>query len=106
MMRHEKIHLSGKERGKRISSSDTTILKFGDIEVDRATFKTFDCHLCDKNFTRNDILKRHIRVKHPDSQEANYETRFTCEVCKKYFKTQNFLEMHMKAHQGINPHAW
>ena len=63
-------------------------------------FKGFECHHCQKNFTRQDQLKHHIRAVHEGKKNYN------CEECDESFLTKHFLNFHKyEVHGGPKPNT-
>ena len=58
-----------------------------------------DCHECEKSFSRNSSLKRHIETMHKGSKT------FICAVCDKPFSQKCHLTQHIETiHEGKRPH--
>ena len=53
--------------------------------------KRFTCDICNKKFTKKQIVKNHITRVHLG------EKRYSCEICKKGFDRSGFLQFHMKS---------
>ena len=51
------------------------------------------CKLCKKSFFR-ELLKKHMKISHPNYKISNKNIKVTCKVCKKSIK-RNFLAKHM-----------
>ena len=66
-----------------------------DHHLDTATH-SFTCDICDKEFTAERLLRKHITVTH---SEGNFE----CAICKKKMKNEHYLKSHMMIHTGELP---
>ena len=58
--------------------------------------KSFKCEHCDKMFTANRNLKRHIYIVHEGHKD------FQCAVCYQFFGFKQILERHMKKMHNID----
>ena len=58
--------------------------------------KPFECELCKKQFTKIEILKRHIKT-HMKEKE------FKCSYCTKTFDRRDVLNDHVRNHTGEKP---
>ena len=58
--------------------------------------KPFACELCKKQFTKIEILKRHIKT-HMKEKE------FKCSYCTKTFDRRDVLNDHVRNHTGEKP---
>lgn len=58
----------------------------------------FQCDICQREFHKALVLKRHMRV-HTD------ERPYACEVCAKAFKASGELVAHMRSHSDVRPYA-
>ena len=57
--------------------------------------KIFNCEICDKSLSSNEIRKKHISIVHGD------EKRFVCNVCSHSFGLKTELTIHTQNyHQG------
>ena len=107
------------EEGQTFSFEDS---KFGLIEVqeeeeemDSDATKPFECELCKKQFTKIEILKRHIKTHLKDkvcvrSLRSNLSTclvlllqEFKCTYCTKTFDRRDVLNDHVRNHTGEKP---
>ena len=50
----------------------------------------YKCEICDKEFNKNDELKKHIKNVHDIVNEHH------CNICQKRFKIQSKLTLHIK----------
>lgn len=57
--------------------------------------RNFTCYICDKKFTTNDILVKHVTA-HKDVWS------FKCDSCPRTFKSKDTLRIHKKKHLGKN----
>lgn len=57
----------------------------------------FSCHICGKQFHRNEHLTKHIRTHINDRP-------FECDLCRKTFGRKDKLKLHMNWHNGVKPH--
>jgi len=58
--------------------------------------KNFECELCNKKFTKIEILKRHIKTHLKDKE-------FKCTYCAKTFDRRDVLNDHIRNHTGEKP---
>lgn len=63
---------------------------------DGSLIKPFECELCKKQFTKIEILKRHIKT-HMKEKE------FKCSYCTKTFDRRDVLNDHVRNHTGEKP---
>lgn len=54
---------------------------------------SFKCHVCDKVFAENKILKRHLKIHNPNKPHS-------CHICLMKFAESSNLTKHMKKHTG------
>ena len=66
-----------------------------DHHMDTASH-SFSCGHCDKEFSSERQLRKHISVTHA-------EGAFECEVCQKKMKNEHYLKSHMLIHTGELP---
>ena len=66
-----------------------------DHHLDTASH-SFSCGLCDKEFSAERQLRKHIAVTHA-------EGTFECEICQKKMKNAHYLKAHMMIHTGELP---
>ena len=59
------------------------------------------CHLCEKSFTRNDSLKRHIKTIHVHTQSDVSNNSIICHICDKRFARKSCLTRH---YQTVHPY--
>ncbi|XP_070497893.1 zinc finger protein 60-like [Chironomus tepperi] len=57
-------------------------------------FDLFNCEICNLKFFRSNILKKHMKKKHPDGQIEQFE----CDYDGKIFKTKKEFYNHMTCH--------
>ena len=103
------------EEGQTFAFEDS---KFGLIEVreegepQENSVKPFECELCKKQFTKIEILKRHIKTHLKD--KVNHSERssmilfvgtqeFKCTYCTKTFDRRDVLNDHVRNHTGEKP---
>jgi len=72
--------------------------KVGFFEMDDGSSlqRDFECELCNKKFTKVEILKRHIKT-HLKEKE------FKCQYCNKTFDRRDVLNDHVRNHTGEKP---
>ena len=58
------------------------------------------CSKCNRTFSNNTALQRHIYSKHEDPDTK----RLSCHLCPKKFNSQASLSRHIKMHQGVYAH--
>lgn len=66
----------------------------------RATVNPFQCHLCEKSYSRKDKLKLHLKNKHnvqkiPRLEGAANQLQFICPTCEKVYKSQHNFDLHL-----------
>lgn len=62
--------------------------------------RQFQCHLCDKSFSRRSQFQDHFKRAHKNASPGNFE----CSVCKKLFKNRDNLLQHQRIHSGEKPY--
>jgi len=65
-------------------------------EIEEGVNKPYECELCKKQFTKIEILKRHIKT-HMKEKE------FKCTYCTKTFDRRDVLNDHVRNHTGEKP---
>ena len=66
-------------------------------EVEQKHGITFDCDLCEKQFTRKSSLNRH-KLIHTGLKP------YQCDLCEKSFPLPGNLTKHRNVHSAIKPH--
>ena len=61
--------------------------------------KIFNCEICDKSLSSNEIRKKHINIVHGD------EKRFVCNVCSRFFGLKMELTIHMQNYHHGEHHT-
>lgn len=114
---------------KSVSENKLSKLKSKPPESNEIVDRALRCDLCNKNFSRSNDLKRHLKRKvHLDlvkedhycensfaCSDKGFDKNFTsdgldyvkinsCEICKKKFTQHSHLTKHMKIHSKIKPH--
>ena len=79
------------EKGKEKQSDSSTPISAGDTEE-----QEFKCHLCPKQYSRANSLKRHLILHTGEKPHA-------CIHCDKKFALVSYLTEHMKMHTGGLP---
>lgn len=96
------------------------------LEKRKGTCKKYECHICQKQFANQHILKNHISEIHTNAQQheckdcgrlfnrlANLrhhelihkeELPCTCSVCGKAFRTSSGVRLHLRTHTGDKPY--
>ena len=68
-------------------------------KISPKTSASFPCESCNKVFTLNGSLKRHIKSIHEENRP------FKCTACEKTFKLKNYLKRHFSSvHENKRPH--
>ena len=68
-------------------------------KISPKTSASFPCESCNKVFTLNGSLKRHIQCIHEKNRP------FKCSACEKTFKLKNYLKRHFSSvHENKRPH--
>ena len=80
---------------KREEEDDSEDHRIND-SVENNGNKSFKCEHCDKMFTANRNLKRHIYIVHEGHKD------FQCAVCYQFFGFKQILERHMKKMHNID----
>lgn len=57
--------------------------------------KRYECHFCEKTFTRRENLRSHTGKMHTG------ENVFVCSICNKSFSQKGNLKTHMRIHAGV-----
>lgn len=76
-------------------SKEFTLIE-GMEEEGMAPPRDFECELCNKKFTKVEILKRHIKTHLKDKE-------FKCSYCSKTFDRRDVLNDHIRNHTGEKP---
>ncbi|XP_052901677.1 zinc finger protein 761-like [Anopheles moucheti] len=63
--------------------------------------KPFACELCDKQYTKNALLRAHIEQHHEKRDEAT--ARYPCQECGKHFTSKSYLNVHKRIHRNERP---
>ena len=58
--------------------------------------KKFTCDICEKEFARKDVFKKHVTV-HKDNSDVS----FNCNVCSKSFRWKHSFERHERNVHGM-----
>jgi RNase P subunit RPR2 len=58
--------------------------------------RPFKCDLCDKSFTRNAHLKRHVQVNHEKAKPNIPSSEVSCQICNANFANKYSLKKHVK----------
>jgi len=96
---HEVVTLGKTEEVQTFSFEDEkfALMEEEDDETeDSGLIKPFECELCKKQFTKIEILKRHIKT-HMKEKE------FKCSYCPKTFDRRDVLNDHVRNHTGEKP---
>ncbi|XP_026754004.2 zinc finger protein OZF-like [Galleria mellonella] len=103
LFQHKRIHAIHKEfvcevchRGFAVKSN---LLKHqGKSRCKRPIDQPIVCHVCNKVFKREFLLKSHLRRHTTDKP-------FSCELCDMNFKYKSTLIRHIQLHNGLKPYA-
>ena len=87
--------------------------KNGEEIPPKNSLQNYMCHICKRNFSRKDHLKKHIYVIHnkglvvvksQDDQKSENKTEeiIKCDICKKEFSLRSNLNRHMNEKHGGN----
>ena len=90
------------ESGERLAiegDQDFVIVSGAIQKISPKTSASFPCESCNKVFTLNGSLKRHIQCIHEKNRP------FKCSACEKTFKLKNYLKRHFSSvHENKRPH--
>ncbi|WAR05477.1 ZN710-like protein, partial [Mya arenaria] len=89
-MRHILTHSENPARPHQCHRLKTSLQKHLKLH---AGVRGFKCKLCDKQFSRREMMEAHVN-KHAGIKQ------FVCGICKKRFSTQGNLTVHMNLHNG------
>ena len=69
--------------------------------------KPFSCSVCEKRFTQEGHMKRHMETHKVEIRNKTgcLKKSKTCSICLKTFPTPSKLERHVLVHLGIKPFA-
>ena len=62
--------------------------------------QVMQCAKCNRTFSNNTALQRHVYSKHEDPDTK----RLSCHMCPKKFNSQASLNRHIKMHRGVYAH--
>lgn len=71
---------------------------------------TFQCNECKKNFSANNVLRKHVKKFHPSKvdilaplKKSTKKFDFSCKICNKNFSHKANLKYHIKNnHQDLS----
>jgi len=92
---NEEFHTYAFDSDEQKFLMDSTIHNSQVIELEDPS-RPFECELCKKQFTKIEILKRHIKT-HMKEKE------FKCSYCTKTFDRRDVLNDHVRNHTGEKP---
>ncbi|VDK21385.1 unnamed protein product [Taenia asiatica] len=97
--RHEVSGREVNEEGRRIwrcPECAKTYTNYASYRMHRLSHsRPWNCHFCDKAFSRKWILQVHERTH-------TGEKPFRCSVCQRPFADRSGIQKHMKTHKGMN----
>lgn len=89
------------ELAEHMRSEHATTDADGDVTSEKLQKnRQFQCHLCEKAFTRRQQFQEHLKRTHKNAKAGNFE----CSVCKKIFKNRDNLLQHQRTHSGEKPY--
>ncbi|XP_070708316.1 zinc finger protein 502-like [Pempheris klunzingeri] len=81
---------------KEARESGSDVNTWEGLQTVHTGVEQFGCDVCGKQFKRQGVLKKHIRIH-------TGEKPFGCDVCGKQFAEQGVLKRHMRIHTGEKP---
>jgi len=93
---HENIGKTEEVQTFSFEDDKFALMEEEEDEEDNGLIKPFECELCKKQFTKIEILKRHIKT-HMKEKE------FKCSYCTKTFDRRDVLNDHVRNHTGEKP---
>lgn len=63
---------------------------------DQQIIRSFECGVCKKEFTKVEVLRRHVKIHEKDKE-------YKCSYCNKCFDRRDVLNDHLRNHTGEKP---
>jgi len=64
--------------------------------ADQQIIRSFECGVCKKEFTKVEVLRRHVKIHEKDKE-------YKCSYCNKCFDRRDVLNDHLRNHTGEKP---
>ena len=84
--------MDAEEEGEAIMEVEAKVYskEGGDMDVEKD--ERFSCALCPQKFTFKQNLKRHVKARHPTTEQPQYQ----CDLCKTFFRRRDYVKRHIR----------